>query len=396
MDRAALAAFAFMAGRNRQESITSDESPPTENENSTTEDENSENSGATVSEESASKTVVPPLIAAAFTNLLYDAVDQLELLGSIANFPTNVEQEIVYKTPHERFSKMYKTHIYDPSTIEPVGVALSKQKLVKFQKDRLYVEKVMGQVIYELQKSRSFDGLLERLEEHKRSKEDEEELLQEAKDKKKEVRNLKKMLDNENGVMKDKIRKINEEIGRLKDEIEELTSETKIKHKYIQGWENSRIEMNQINLLNQEEYYSNQIKSYTSEIEREERVHTEVELFLIETMKEYEEQILVWMEKYDQELEEKETDIQVLKEKREEQFIKLENLAKLYDKHKIEIEEYLVVREKRRQEQEKFEKMVQATLRIQSWWRGIMVRKCLGPYRKKKPKKGKGNKKGKK
>lgn len=35
-------------------------------------------------------------------------------------------------------------------------------------------------------------------------------------------------------------------------------------------------------------------------------------------------------------------------------------------------------------------------LQLQAWWKGVMVRKCLGPYAKKKKGKGKGKGKGKK
>lgn len=55
------------------------------------------------------------------------------------------------------------------------------------------------------------------------------------------------------------------------------------------------------------------------------------------------------------------------------------------------------MKEQKRLEQEELERKIRAAIRIQAWWRGVMVRKCLGPFRKKKGKKGKKNdKKGKK
>ena len=49
---------------------------------------------------------------------------------------------------------------------------------------------------------------------------------------------------------------------------------------------------------------------------------------------------------------------------------------------------------RRKEEQEAIE--LKASIRLQSWWRGVMVRKGLGPFKKGKKKKGKGKKSGKK
>lgn len=43
---------------------------------------------------------------------------------------------------------------------------------------------------------------------------------------------------------------------------------------------------------------------------------------------------------------------------------------------------------RRKQEQEAIE--LKACIRLESWWRGVMVRKGLGPFKKGKKKKGKG------
>lgn len=49
---------------------------------------------------------------------------------------------------------------------------------------------------------------------------------------------------------------------------------------------------------------------------------------------------------------------------------------------------------RRKVEQEAIE--LKAGIKLQAWWRGVMVRKGLGPYKKGKKKKGKGKKSGKK
>lgn len=68
-----------------------------------------------------------------------------------------------------------------------------------------------------------------------------------------------------------------------------------------------------------------------------------------------------------------------------------------FDQHQQEIDDYLQYR-KEKEEKEAHEMFLNMTAtRIQAWWRGTMVRRCLGPFRKKKGGKGKDAKgKGKK
>lgn len=120
------------------------------------------------------------------------------------------------------------------------------------------------------------------------------------------------------------------------------------------------------------------------------------------------------MERYDREIEIRDTEIQVLKEKREEQFNRIRELSELvndsntsnvqiliflfqYNQHKHEIKEYLKLKEIRHQEEERLRRNNLAATRLQAWWRGVMVRRCLGKFSKKKGgKKDKDKKKGKK
>lgn len=78
-----------------------------------------------------------------------------------------------------------------------------------------------------------------------------------------------------------------------------------------------------------EEYYNNIIEENQYNYARENRINAEIEAYLIEMDSTYLNSIDKWMEKYDRDLETMEIDIQYLKEKREEQITKLENLSKL-------------------------------------------------------------------
>ena len=73
---------------------------------------------------------------------------------------------------------------------------------------------------------------------------------------------------------------------------------------------------------------------------------------------------------------------------------RLQELTRKYAEYEAVVVEDRIEKEKARRKAEQEAREMSATVRIQSWWRGVMVRKGLGSYSKKK-KKGKG-KKGKK
>ncbi|KAK5647132.1 hypothetical protein RI129_005596 [Pyrocoelia pectoralis] len=91
------------------------------------------------------------------------------------------------------------------------------------------------------------------------------------------------------------------------------------------------------------------------------------------------------MDRYDTEIEARDTEIQLLKEKREEQVIRIEELLEIYEQRLAEVNAYMAVKEKRRLAEEYKMKRLRACIRIQAWWRGEMVRKCLGPFKKPPP-----------
>lgn len=102
-----------------------------------------------------------------------------------------------------------------------------------------------------------------------------------------------------------------------------------------------------------------------------------------------------WSEKSDRKTLDLQVALDQLKTKRQKDLEKYQNLAKTFSEYeKVVVEDRLDKdREKKRLEQEKFE--LEASIKIQSWWRAQMLRHKLGPKGKKK-KKGKKGKKGKK
>lgn len=70
--------------------------------------------------------------------------------------------------------------------------------------------------------------------------------------------------------------------------------------------------------------------------------------------------------------------------------IKYDDMVEQFNQREVEIQEYLEERKIKDEVANKVEREYQAIVKIQSWWKGIMVRRGLGSYRRKKgPKKPK-------
>ena len=103
------------------------------------------------------------------------------------------------------------------------------------------------------------------------------------------------------------------------------------------------------------------------------------------------------MDKYDTDVEQKQNELDTLKSTKAHDLSRLQELTQKYHEYSKVVEEDRVEKERLRREAEQELLEYDACTKMQSWWRGVMVRKQLGPYRpKKKGKKGKKSGKGKK
>lgn len=135
--------------------------------------------------------------------------------------------------------------------------------------------------------------------------------------------------------------------------------------RYLCEWEDTRVEQNRIKLDNEEEKYMNTINQYQTEMEYEGRIHMELTTYLQESTDDSTQALENWIEKYDQDLEYMDAQIYNLKQRREEQELKFNELKQLYDKRQKEIEEWLVVKARMQEEERQLRLMEQAATRIQ-------------------------------
>lgn len=176
--------------------------------------------------------------------------------------------------------------------------------------------------------------------------------------------------------------------------------ENQIKKRLVEKWESSRHEQARVILTRKEqelnEIYETAIQKRSSEIE----VMKEVKSFVQASIDALNSQIDYWNAKHETEVQKLDSDINTSNHRIAEIKQKTEELKLVFDARQIEIDAYMIEREKKLAIKNFAQLQWNSAIKIQAWWRGTMVRAGLGQFRRKgkkpkKPKKaaGKGKKK---
>ncbi|XP_056632763.1 dynein regulatory complex protein 9-like [Diorhabda sublineata] len=305
-------------------------------------------------------------------SVIQEIVDQLIILSTVNRWPDGIIYDFQYKSVKERFGEENRSQ-------------LNSLREENFN----YITAIVTKLLEELKVEKSFEKFSYIIKVLKKLKTDEEDLLKETKHKENEVRILKKFIVNEQIVYIDKIMECMADIGVIKDQIENTQIENEIKSNYIKCYQKSKYEMKILELNQWIEEENGKIDRTKLKINQDIRVNREIQAATKEMTEELESKIEEWKAKYNEKLKEINEKLNILNEKYNKQLEIIRNFEELHSKRQKEIndyKQYKIEKEILRIEKEKRNK---AATKIEAWWRGVMVRKGFGKYRKKKEKKGK-------
>ncbi|XP_076642413.1 dynein regulatory complex protein 9 [Halictus rubicundus] len=156
---------------------------------------------------------------------------------------------------------------------------------------------------------------------------------------------------------------------------------------YVAAWEAARYEQNALRANMEIEKLEKVLNECRVREKNERRVHNERTKFLILDTESFEKKTKEWEGRYFREKEIYEKEIRRLHIEIAARGKELEELEEEY-RHKQEfIDTCLTEKETLRLEKERKEHERRSAIRIQAWWRGVMVRRKLGPYRPEEKKK---------
>uniref|UniRef100_A0A8C5QPK2 Dynein regulatory complex protein 9 n=1 Tax=Leptobrachium leishanense TaxID=445787 RepID=A0A8C5QPK2_9ANUR len=303
--------------------------------------------------------------------VLEDSLDQLSILGYIINpAPYSTHKNVQWPLISDNLKK------------------IQAENIKKVHSDRQYAEDVIMGMLNELEDSGSFLSLLQAVEMEKERKDHFHRAIESEKEGRNKTELLQKQLDDIKKEKEVELQNCNELIAHLKDQLQEMIAKTNMDIKYAKKDTDLQIYQTQKKCSISESNLQQNLKSIQNKIDEEIRTHTELENYQRQYLQELEVKLEHWMEKYDKDVDQKEKEIKNMKAARDKDLALLQTLAEQYKEHERVIIEDRLEKEKARQEKRQAQLELKSTIKIQAWWRGIMVRKGLGPYKRAKSKKG--------
>ncbi|XP_065055928.1 dynein regulatory complex protein 9-like [Rhopilema esculentum] len=356
--------------------------------------------------------------------VLEDCVDQLAILGSIIPVSSEnhrgqlVSNDILGLIEgQEELERKYETLVSSKAPksqeLENVSKALqnhtkalsrsfrqatgANDTLQKIQSDRKFLLDILNETLNEIKEEQTFSTLVNAVSEEKRKKTELQDIIIKEEQSRKKVRNLQKQLLEVKKEKEIEVQKRKEMIAHLKDQLQETKAKTSMETKYIKKDAEVRVSCAQKQCQKTESELKEEIEVLKQKVDEEARVNNEIESFLRQHYAMLEEKLEYWMEKYDKDVEAKQHELDVLKANKSHDLARLQELTLKYNEYdKVVMEDRREKEIERKKAEQELEEQ-RACTKIQSWWRGVMVRRQLGPYSKKKKKKGKkGKKSGKK
>lgn len=222
--------------------------------------------------------------------------------------------------------------------------------------------------------------------------EEEQSIIEEFNENKRILAEEKAALDKLIKDGEEELKEADKKLAKIRCQLKYVKQVNELEFKLVSGWENSRLSQAEIVAEKAESELLKYKNIYEKRCEVEEMVVKTTEKYNRIQMEELEALQDEWEEKYNREFYHMYKKNKVLTDELEELKRVHDKRLQIHNDHKAFIKEYLAVIAERERQMAILKHRVECTIKIQAWWRGVMVRKGFGQYRKK----GKKGKKGKK
>ncbi|XP_021250748.1 IQ domain-containing protein G isoform X2 [Numida meleagris] len=258
--------------------------------------------------------------------------------------------------------------------------ALPADVLRKIQADRQYVSDVITATVKKMEESGTFDSLTEANGREKAKKSNFSDILIREEEGKKEIKSLQKQLQDVKKETEIELQNRDNVILYLKNELQQLEAKAAMEHRYVKKSTDLQVHQAQKKCSNAENRLSKEIEDLKRKIDEEIRVHMEIENFLRHYYKKVEEKLEYWVDKYENDTDAKDEELNALKESKAKNLEMLQRFASECWTFEETIIADRAQKEAERRKRERDALELKSILKLQAWWRGTMVRRNLGPY----------------
>nr|XP_046256498.1 dynein regulatory complex protein 9 isoform X1 [Scatophagus argus] len=271
------------------------------------------------------------------------------------------------------------------------AAAQEKARLTKLREDCHYISHQVSMLHLELEEKQSFSSLQQVVEDEEQKKKAEKmrrEATRELEQRKQNVQRQQEEFKQKTEKLQDMDELVKDIMHQLNEQSSKIVSKKRILEKNIE----LQLLQTQEESRQAKKLLEDQLEVLRKQLKEESRVHEESEKFLQNRHKELQQQLQQWQKRTKQMLQEKEQQLNSVCCKRT---VNLDRLTEM--RRKFREMEQVVMED--REEQEKLHQQqaeARAATKLQAWWRGCMVRRGLGSFKKaEEDKKGKKKKEGK-
>ncbi|XP_065530412.1 dynein regulatory complex protein 9 isoform X2 [Lathamus discolor] len=197
---------------------------------------------------------------------------------------------------------------------------------------------------------------------------------------KKQIKLLEKQLQDVKKQTETELKSRDAVILNLQDELQEIKAKVSMESSYVKKSTDLQVHETQKKCNNAENILHEEIQKLKSKTDEEIRVHMEIEDFLRQNHKKVEEKLEFWVDKYENDTDAKDKELDALKALKANNLEILQGLAKECQTFEKTIITDRAEKDAKRRQIEQDALELKSTLKLQSWWRGTMVRKNLGAY----------------
>ncbi|CAL7952208.1 unnamed protein product [Xylocopa violacea] len=271
--------------------------------------------------------------------------------------------------------------VSSPEEITRMKEAKERTIARKIYENSLYMTKIMEELKEEIREQGTFEILTKEIEKIVLREKEEKALLLEQERLTKTVVQLQKIIAEEKVANEQSKKRILNELSEEQCNIEKVKLIADAELEYVTEWEKARYEQNSLRRDMEIEKLEKILNVQRMREKNEQRIYDELTRFLLQETAMLEKKTKEWEKRYDSEKQMYEKEIQHLHSEIKTRRKEFDELKEEYRCNQEFIDMYLAEKEAVRSEMEQRERMQKSAIKIQAWWRGVMVRRKLGPYR---------------
>ncbi|KAI4498514.1 hypothetical protein M0802_006449 [Mischocyttarus mexicanus] len=311
--------------------------------------------------------------------ILKECVDHLAVLRYAIPAEINDLWDDIVKPINKKYDVSGEPHriFRIEANLPPLTLSVAE----KLQRERTYVHKILNDTLDEIKRFRRFETLEQEVNNIAGMLEGEHNLEENCAIWENQVNQLQQLIKDESNRKEREKRELLELAQITNGKVDDTVYEIALKMGYVENWEKSRLHQQKFKHKVIEQNLLDELNEYRKEQSLEEIVIGKMCTYFEKNIKDMENEMFAWSNRYDNEIERRQREIDDLKAKVEEQKIEIQDLRVMKDEREAIINANLAEM-KRLEEEAKYQATLDhAATIIQSVWRGYMVRHQLGEYK---------------